>query len=163
MKNIQIKTLIFCCLVVLLGSCKNKEKEVEPEVDFATEFSGNYYTYTAETGGGTEQLWEVTPIAKNQLKIAFTKNTNATISGETFTLSQKYNLINVVATSKDSFTISETANVEQSNGIPLSQKVEGVGTKVINSAGVQQINIELKRTNSASGIVTKEYLEFKKR
>ena len=163
MKNTQIKTLIFCCLVVLLGSCKDKEKEVEPDVDFATEFSGNYYTYTAEGTGGTEQLWEVSPIAKNQLKIAFTKNVNATVSGETFTLSQKYNLVNVVANSKDSFTINESVDVEQSNGAVLKQKVEGVGTKVVNSAGVQQINIELKRTNSASGVVTKEYLEFKKR
>ena len=163
MKNSQIKTLIFCCLVVLLGSCKDKEKEVEPDVDFATEFGGNYYTYTAEGNGGTEQLWEVTPIAKNQLKIAFTKNINATISGTTITGWQKYNLVNVVTTSKDSFTISETANAEQNSGVVLNQKVEGVGTKVTNSAGVQQINIEIKTTNTASGIATKEYLEFKKR
>jgi len=163
MKNTQIKTLIFCCLVILLGSCKDKEKEVEPDVDFATEFSGNYFTYTAEGSGGTEQLWEITPISKNQLKMAFTKNFNATISGQTVRWSNKFNLVKVEVNSQDKFTINEISDVENSLGGTLQFKLEGVGTKVINPAGIQQINIDLQTTNTATGVVTKEYLEFKKR
>ena len=163
MKNTQIKTLIFCFLVVLLGSCKDKEKEVEPDVDFATAFSGNYYTFTAEGSGGTEQLWEITPISKNQLKIAFTKNFNATVGVNTIRWSNKFNLVKVEVDSQDKFTINEISDVEQSQGGALQLKLEGVGTRVTNAAGIQQINIDLQTTNTASGAVSKEYLEFKKR
>jgi hypothetical protein len=30
-----MKKLIFCCLVVLMGACKDDKKDPEPEVDYA--------------------------------------------------------------------------------------------------------------------------------
>ena len=146
-----------------MGSCKDDDdKTPEPDPDFTTEFVGNYATKTADSVSATNHLWEVTAKAKNQLGILYTKNITVTISGLEQTGFQKYTLINVVPSSKDAFTINEVVDVEQSNGKPLKQKVEGIATKVTNSAGKAQLNITVKLTNAANSAATEEYLEFKK-
>lgn len=158
-----MKKLIFLCVVVFLGSCKDKKEEVTPESDYTSEFIGNYWTNTIDGAASTSQTWEVSSPAKNQLRIIYSKNIEVKAAGTTLTLVQNYNLVNVQTTAYDSFTINEVVDVEQSNGLPLKQKVEGVSTKVINASGVPQINITLKLTDSATGQSTEEYLEFKKK
>ncbi|WP_138479180.1 hypothetical protein [Dyadobacter bucti] len=158
-----MKKLIFCCLVVLMGSCKDKEKEVEPEVDLAPEFVGNYITTTVDGNTTVHHEWAVTSDTKNKLAIAYIKNVEVSTSGTTLTLKQEYALANVVPTAEATFKIDEVVDVVQSTGTPLKQKVEGIATKVINSAGVQQLNITLKLTNSSTNVATEDYLEFKKK
>lgn len=163
MKSSNMKKLIFCCLVVLMGSCKDKNDNVEPETNFTTGFLGSYWTRTANASFATDHAWEVTEIAKNQLGILYTKTNNVTVSGQQFTGTQEYPLVNVVTTTKDSFTINEVVDVKQSTGQALKQKVEGIGEKIAGTNGVEQINITIKMTNVATGVVSEEYLEFKKK
>lgn len=158
-----MKKLIFCCLVVLMGSCKDKDDKVEPETNFTSDFLGSYWTKTATVNFATDHAWEVTEIAKNQLGILYTKTNNVTISGQQLTGTQEYTLINVVTTAKNVFTINEVVDVKQSTGQALKQKLEGTGEKVVGANGVPQINITMKMTNVATGAVSEEYLEFKKK
>jgi hypothetical protein len=158
-----MKKLIFCCLVVLMGSCNNKKEDVEPEADFAPEFAGNYETTTLIPNTVFKQSWEVTVKEKNQLGILYIKNTEVTVAGTQVKLEQKYDLITVKTTGKDVLEIDETVSVTQSNGLPLQQRVQGVGTKVMNAEGRPQINITLKLTDTTTGSGTEEYLEFKKK
>ncbi|WP_031529237.1 hypothetical protein [Dyadobacter crusticola] len=157
-----MKKLIFCCLVVLMGACKDKNEEVEPETDFAPDFNGTYVTTTVAPGQVSNMQWVVTNNAKNQLAIVFTKNVEISAAGTTLTLLQTYKLINVKTTGRDAIELSESVDVEQSNQKPLRQKVEGTGTRIINGSGKQQINITLKLTDASTGNATEEYLEFKK-
>ncbi|GGB78560.1 hypothetical protein [Dyadobacter sediminis] len=158
-----MKKLIFLSLVVFMGSCKDNKEEVTPESDYTSEFIGNYWTNTIDGPASTRQEWEVSSPAKNQLRIIYSKNIEVKAAGTTLTLVQNYNLVNVQTTAYDSFTINEVVDVEQSNGKPLKQKVEGVSTKVINASGIPQINITLKLTDSETGASSEEYLEFKKK
>lgn len=161
-KSSAMKKLIFCCLVVLMGSCKDDDDKVEPDTDFTSEFVGNYWTKTADAVFAADHTWEVTTLSKNLLGIVYKKNVTATVSGIPVTAYQNYVLANVVTTAKDSFTINEEVDVDQTGGVALKQKVEGIATKITNASGVQQINITLKTTNSKTGVATEEYLEFKK-
>jgi hypothetical protein len=157
-----MKKLIFCCLVVLMGACKDDKKDPEPEVDHASGFVGVYKTTTVGTGT-TNHEWKVTTEAKNQLSIAYTKKTEIAIGGTTLKLTQEYPLTKVKVTGADSFEINEEVDVTQSNGEALKQKVAGIGTKVVNANGVPQLNITLKLVNSSTGAAQPdEYLEFKK-
>lgn len=158
-----MKKLIFCCLVVFMGSCKDKEEEVEPAVDLAPAFVGNYTTTTIDGNTTVYHEWAVTSDTKNKLAIAYIKNVEVSAVGTTLTFKQEYALANVVPTAEDSFKIDEVVDVVQSTGTPLKQRVEGIATKVINPAGVQQLNITLKLTNSGTNVATEEYLEFKKK
>jgi len=156
-----MKKFIFCCLVVLISSCKDKEES--PSADFSTEFVGDYWTNTIEGTTTAAHTWDVTAMAKNKLGIVYQKHITGTASGAPVDITQKYALANVNATSKDSFTIDEEVDVEQTGIATFKQKVQGVATKVLNTAGVPQINITLKITNSTSGVSSEEYLEFKKK
>lgn len=159
-----MKKLIFCCLVILMGSCKDKNKDVEPEPDFAPEFVGKYETTTVAPSIVTKQAWDVTVKEKNQLNILYNKNTEVKVPGTSITLDQEYSLVNVKSTSKDVFEINEVVDVKQSNGKPLQQKVQGIATKVVNASGVVQINITIKTSDPGTGSVAlEEYLEFKKK
>ncbi|WAC09271.1 hypothetical protein [Dyadobacter pollutisoli] len=159
-----MKKLIFCCLVILMGACKDKNKDVEPEPDFAPEFVGKYETTTVAPSIVTKQAWDVTVKEKNQLNILYNKNTEVKVPGTSITLDQEYSLVNVKSTSKDVFEINEIVDVKQSNGKPLQQKVQGIATKVVNAAGVPQINITIKFSDPGTGAVAlEEYLEFKKK
>jgi len=158
-----MKKLIFCCLVVLMGACKDKKENVEPETDFAADFAGTYATTTVIPPAKTDFNWVVTQNAKNQLNIVFTKDTEIAASGSTVSLLQTYKLINVKTTAKDLIELDETVDVEQSNGKPLRQKVQGTGTRVVNAGGVTQINITLKLTDASTNNAIEEYLEFKKK
>jgi hypothetical protein len=159
-----MKKLVFCCLVILMGSCKDKNKDVEPETDFAPEFVGKYETTTIAPSIVTKQAWDVTVKDKNQLNILYNKNTEVKVAGSSITLDQEYSLVDVKSTSKDVFEINEVVDVKQSNGLPLQQKVEGIATKVLNAAGAPQINITIKMSDPGSGsVATEEYLEFKKK
>jgi hypothetical protein len=160
-----MKKLIFCCLVVLMGACKGKDKDVDPENNFAAEFVGNYGTVTINNEVIlTEHLWEIGRVDNNKLKIGYTKNITVSVAGSgDLTNWQKLELLSVTTTAANKFTINETVDVQQQSGAVLRQKVEGEGTKVINAAGVAQINIDLKLTNTATGVATTEYLEFKKK
>jgi hypothetical protein len=146
-----MKKLIFLCFVVLMASCKDKEKEVEPDPDFATEFVGSYWTKTAFDNYETDETWEITAVGKNQISIAYNKDIFVNIPGSPITFWTKYTLSNVMATSKDSFTINETVDVQQKDGKALKLKVEGVVTKGTNSAGVDQLDVTLKTTDVATG------------
>ena len=158
-----MKKLIFCCLVVLMGSCKDKDENVEPEQDFAPEFVGKYETTTVVPNTVFKQTWEVAATDKNKLNIIYIKNTEVAAAGTTLELIQEYNLVDVKTTNQDVFEISETVDVKQSNGKPLQQKVEGIGTRVVNAAGVPQVNITIKLTETGKNTSTEEYLEFKKK
>jgi len=152
-------------MVVLMGACKDKDKEVDPETNFAAEFVGNYGTLTVNSSViTTEHTWDIGRVNNNQLKIAYTKNISVAVAGSgNLTNWQKLELVGVTTTAGNKFTINETVDVEQQSGGALRQKIEGEGTKVVNSAGVQQINIDLRLTNTATGVATTEYLEFKKK
>jgi hypothetical protein len=160
-----MKKLIFCCLVLLMGAgaCKDDDK-VEPDVDFANEFVGNFATSTAVTNFTSAMDWVVTSPGKNQLNIVFTKKSRVEVPqlGSFIDVTQVYKLSNVKVTAADKIEIDETVDVEQNVGGALQQKLEGTGTKVINGAGIPQINITLKMRNTANGKETEEYLEFKK-
>lgn len=157
-----MKKLIFCCLVVLMGACKDDKKDPEPEVDHAAGFVGVYATTTVGTGTSHHE-WKVTTEAKNRLSIAYTKKTEISVVGTTLKLTQEYPLTQVKVTGADSFEINEEVDVKQSTGEPLKQKVAGVGTKIVNANGVPQINITMKLVNSATGASQPDdYLEFKK-
>ena len=162
-----MKKLIFCCLVVLMGACKDKS-ETEPDIDFAPGFAAAYGTNTADGASGASHTWDVTATAKNQLGIGYTRAITGTLQGTPVGLTQTYDLLNVKVNSLDSFTINEEATVKQTvvgttGSTTFKQKVEGVATRVTNSTGVQQLNITLKLTNSTTGVVTQEYLEFKRK
>ena len=156
-----MKKLIFCCLIVLMSSCKDKN-ESEPDIDFAPGFAASYWTKTADAGSGAEHTWDITATAKNQLGIAYKKVITLSGSGTSVTTTQTYDLVNVMVNSLDSFTINAEPVVTQGT-TTFKQKVEGVANRVVNSAGVQQLNITLKITNSTTGVVSQEYLEFKKK
>lgn len=159
----SMKKLIFCCLVIFINSCKHSDEVVTPEFDFAPEFAGNYWTITIDGAATTNHEWVVSSLAKNKIGIVYTKQVKVAAAGTVLTLNQKYNLVNVIPSSAESFTISETVDVEQDNGALLKQKVEGVATKIVNSSGIPQINITLKLTNTETNAVVEEYLEFKKK
>lgn len=158
-----MKKLIFCCLVVLMGACKDKE-DPEPEVNYATGFVGVYTTTTVENGATSNHKWEITTETTNQLNIKYTKDSEITFSGNKITLTQEYPLVAVKATGEDAFQINEKVDVKQSTNVALSQRVSGDGVRVVNSNGVQQLNITLKFSESSTGVANfEQYLEFKKK
>ena len=153
-----MKKLIFCCLVVLMGACKDKEDDnVEPDIDYAPDFVGNYSTKTIDGPVTSDHSWKITSLGKNKLGILYVKDVNIAIAGSDVDLTQEYNLVDVKVDGKDSFTINESVDVKQSNEKPLNQLVTGTATKVAGTGGVTQLNITLKL-----GSTTNEYLEFKK-
>lgn len=158
-----MKKLIFCCLVVFMGACKDKDKDVDPDQDYAQEFVGDYRTLTINNNViGTEHIWGITRVNNNQLKIAYTKNITVSVPGSEVKSWQKLELANVVTTESNKFTINEIVDMQSQDGAITKQKLEGQGTKVVNAAGVPQINIDLTLTNTANGVSNTEYLEFKK-
>lgn len=168
LKSSKMKKLIFVCLVVFMASCKDKEVDITPDVDYAPEFVGNYWTNTADGNTFTKHRWNIKQLSKNQLELLYNKETTVTVFGTEISSTQSYTLVNVNAMNKDSISINENVEVSEIvNGVPrekaLKQKVEGLGIKTISSAGVQQINITLKVTNSETGAVSsQDYYEFKK-
>jgi hypothetical protein len=158
-----MKKLIFCCLVVFMGACKDKDKEVDPERDFAAGFVGEYQTTTIEGSVSTLHTWNVEKVNNNQLKIAYGKDFAVEVPGGVLSGWQKLELGDVTTTSAERFTIDETVTVEQNAGATFTQRLEGQGTKVISAAGNPQINVDLKITTSTTGVSTSHYLEFKKR
>ena len=148
-----------------MGACKDKDKEVDPENNFAAEFVGNYGTTTINNNVIlTDHLWEVSRVNNNQLKIKYTKDITVSVPGSgDFKTLETLELVGVTTTSGNKFMINETVDVQQQNGSVLKKKVEGEGTKTVNASGVQQINIDLKLTDIATGVPITEYLEFKKK
>ncbi|MCF2487976.1 hypothetical protein [Dyadobacter sp. CY347] len=158
-----MKKLIFCCLVVLMGSCKDKEDDVEPEIDYAPEYVGSFGTVVVDGPTSTKNDWVITATGKNKLSIYYTRDIHIGIAGTEVDILQEYNLIDV-KTTKDSFTINETVDVKQSNNKPLKHTVTGIATKVVNSSGVPQLNTNIKLADPTSGNSSYEgYLEFKKK
>lgn len=146
-----------------MGACKDKDKDVEPENDLASAFVGNYQTTTIEGRLTTLHSWNVEKVTNDQLQIKYTKNYSGTIQGFPISGWQEIQLGNVSVTSADRFTVDETVAVKQSAEADLSQKLEGQGSLIVNSSGNKQINIDLKITNSATGVSEEsQYLEFKK-
>ena len=159
-----MKKLIFCCLVLLMGACKDDKKDPEPEKDYATSFVGVYETTTVEGGITTNYKWDISTEAKNQLSIKYTKQTKVTVSGTIITLTQDYPMVAVKTTAEDNFEVNEKVNVTQSNGEALSVRLSGLGSRIVNGSGVQQINITLKTSEASTGLPNEEvYLEFKKK
>lgn len=159
-----MKKLIFCCLVVLMGACKDDKKDPEPEVDYAKDLVGVYETTTVEGGVSSNHKWEVTTEVKNQLSIKYTKNSKVSVPGSTLDLTQQFPLVAVKVTAQDTFEINEKVDVEQNIGGPLNVRLSGIGNKKVNSGGVPQIDITLKFSESSSGAAnTEQYLEFKKK
>jgi len=159
-----MKKLIFCCLVVLMGACKDDKKDPEPETDYAMSFVGVYETLTVEGGITTNYKWDITTEAKNQLSIKYTKQTKITVSGTTINLTQEYPLAAVKTTAADNFEVNEKVNVTQSTGEALNVRLSGIASRVVNSNGVAQLNITLKTSEASTGAPNEEvYLEFKKK
>ncbi|ACT93593.1 hypothetical protein [Dyadobacter fermentans] len=159
-----MKKLIFCCLVVLMGACKDDKKDPEPEADYAPSFVGVYETITVEGGVTSRYKWDITTETKNQLNIKYTKNTEITISGTKVTLNQEYPLVAVKTTAQDNFEINEKVNVTQSTGEALNVRVSGIGSRIVNTNGIPQINITLKSSEASTSLPDEEiYLEFKKK
>ncbi len=159
-----MKKLIFCCLVLLMGACKDDKKDPEPETDYATSFVGVYETTTVEGGITTNYNWDISTEAKNQLSVKYTKQTKVTVSGTVITLTQEYPLVAVKTTAQDTFEVNEKVNVTQSTGEALNVRLSGIGTRIVNGSGVQQINITLKTSEASTSLPNEEvYLEFKKK
>ncbi|SDE10258.1 hypothetical protein SAMN04487996_103350 [Dyadobacter soli] len=159
-----MKKLIFCCLVVLMGACKDDKKDPEPEVDYAKDLVGVYETTTVEAGVSSNHKWEVTTEVKNQLNIKYTKNSKVSVPGSTFDVTQEFPLVAVKATAQDTFEINEKVDVTQNVGGALNVRLSGIGSRVVNGSGVPQINITLKFSESSAGAANVEqYLEFKKK
>ena len=158
-----MKKLIFCCLVVLMGSCKDKNDDPEPEVDYAPEYVGSYGTLVVDGPTSVQNDWVITATGKNQLAIVYTRNIHVEIAGTEVDVVQEYSLVDV-QTTKDSFTINETVDVKQDNGKPLRHLVTGMATKVAGASGVAQLNTNIKLADPANGKTSYEgYLEFKKK
>ncbi|SKB43818.1 hypothetical protein [Dyadobacter psychrophilus] len=158
-----MKKLIFCCLVVLMGSCKDKNDDPEPEVDYAPEYVGSYGTLVVDGPTSVQNDWVITATGKNQLKIVYTRNIHVEIAGAEVDVVQEYNLVDVKST-KDSFTINETVDVIQSTGKPLRHLVTGLATKVAGASGEPQLNTNIKLADPSNGKSSYEgYLEFKKK
>ncbi|GGN03475.1 hypothetical protein GCM10010967_42840 [Dyadobacter beijingensis] len=159
-----MKKLIFCCLVVLMGACKDDKKDPEPETDYAPSFVGVYETTTVEGGITSRYKWDVTTEAKNQLNVKYTKNTEVKVSGTTISLTQEYPLVAVKTTAQDNFEVNEKVNVTQSTNQALNVRLSGIGSRIVNGSGVAQINITLKSSEASTGLPDEEvYLEFKKK
>lgn len=159
-----MKKLIFCCLVVLMGACKDDKKDPEPEVDYAKDIVGVYETTTVEGGVTSNHKWDVASPVKNQLTIKYTKNSEIVVSGTKIPLTQEYNLVKVNAKAQDTFDINEKVDVTQSIGGALNQRLSGVGTRIVNASGAPQINVTVKFSESSSGAADfEQYLEFKKK
>lgn len=158
-----MKKLIFCCLVVLMGSCKDKEDDVEPEVDYAPEYVGSYGTLVVDGPTSVQNDWVITATGKNHLAIVYTRNIHVEIAGTEVDVVQEYNLKDV-KTTKDSFTINETVDVKQDNGKPLRHVVTGIATRAAGASGVAQLNTNIKLADPDNGKTSYEgYLEFKKK
>ncbi|MCF2497951.1 hypothetical protein [Dyadobacter chenhuakuii] len=158
-----MKKLIFCCLVVLMGSCKDKEDDVEPEVDYAPEYVGSYGTLVVDGPTSVQNGWVISATGKNQLAIVYTRNIHVEIAGTEVDVVQEYNLKDV-KTTKDSFTINETVDVKQDNGKPLRHVVTGIATRAAGASGVAQLNTNIKLADPDNGKTSYEgYLEFKKK
>ena len=159
-----MKKLIFCCLVLLMGACKDDKKDPEPETDYATSFVGVYETTTVEGGITTSYKWDISTETKNQLSIKYTKQTKITVSGTTINLTQEYPMVAVKTTAQDNFEVNEKVNVTQSTGEALNVRLSGIGSRIVNGSGIQQINITLKTSEASTGAPNEEvYLEFKKK
>lgn len=159
-----MKKLIFCCLVVLMGACKDDKKDPEPEVDYAPSFVGEYETTTVEAGITSRHYWNVTTESKNQLSVKYTKDSEIILSGSRIPVTQEYPLVAVKTTSPDNFEINEKVNVTQTIGGNLNQRLSGIGSRLTNAGGTSQINITIKFSESSSGVNDSEqYLEFKKK
>ena len=159
-----MKKLIFCCLVVLMGACKDDKKDPEPEVDYAKDMVGVYETTTVEAGVTSHHKWDVTTEAKNQLSIKYVKVSEIILSGTRIPITQEYPLVAVKATAQDTFEINEKVDVTQTIGGALNQRLSGIGSRVVNAGGVPQINITIKFSESSSGVNDfEQYLEFKKK
>ncbi|MCF0070768.1 hypothetical protein LZD49_09810 [Dyadobacter sp. CY261] len=159
-----MKKLIFCCLVVLMGACKDDKKDPEPEVDYAGSFVGTYETTTVDGGFTSHYKWEVATEAKNQLSVKYTKNTEIIVSGTKVTLTQEYPMVAVKTTAQDNFEVNEKVDVTQSTGAALNVRLSGIGSRIVNTSGVQQINITLKSSEASTNLPDEEvYLELKKK
>ena len=157
-----MKKLIFCCLVIFMGACKDKD-DVEPEVDYAPEYVGSYGTLVVDGTTTTQNDWTITTSGKNRIGIVYVRNIKVSIAGTSFTIVQEYNLTDI-ETGKDSFSINQTVDVKQSTGGPLKHKVEGIAAKSTGANGMTQLNINMKISNPSSGEASYEgYLEFKKK
>lgn len=159
-----MKKLIFCCLVIFMGACKDKDDDnVEPEVDYAPEYVGSYGTLVVEGVTTVQNDWTITATGKNKLNIVYVRNINAKIAGSEVDLVQEYPLVDVTS-NKDGFTINETVDVKQDNGKPLRHLVSGTATRVAGANGAPQLNINIKLTDPSNGQTSYEgYLEFKKK
>jgi hypothetical protein len=156
-----MKKLIVCCLIVLLGSCKDKGDGVDAETDFAPEFVGNYSTTTAFDTYSTNEDWTVERLDNNLLGITYKV---ATKISKPFPVSRTdvYALKNVTIKDAATFIISENADLDR-DGTKLRAKVEGTGVK-LTEGGQTKIGITFKITDLATNAVTtREYLEFKKK
>lgn len=155
----SMKKLIFCCLIVLLGSCKDKKNEVDPETDFAAGFVGNYGTSTAFETYNTTEDWAVERVDNSLLNIKYTVLTKIMKPFEINRV-EVYSLKNVTVTDAETFVVNENADMDR-DGTAVRVKVEGTGKKITDGAGTR-IGITMKLTEGDK-VTTREYLDFKKK
>lgn len=155
-----MKKLLFCCLVFLFASCNDKVTDVD--VDYSTEFVGQYYTDTEFESYKTNQTWEVTRLDKNLLAIDYQILTSIT---KPFKLerSELIPLRNVQVVKAGNIKIDETVDLAR-DGKPVRVRVEGTGTSSLNDNKVMIVGTSFKITELDSNVETEtEFLEFKKK
>ncbi|PWJ57326.1 hypothetical protein CLV98_10733 [Dyadobacter jejuensis] len=157
-----MKKILFCCLVLLMGACKDKNNEPEPDPDYSTEFVGQYGTTTAKDGISTVQTWDVSRVDKNLLGIKYTVAYTITAPGKVFTSTDIYNLDKVVVIDALNFRIDQQA-LYTDDGFEKIRTVQGDGVKIRDANGDIKLGITMNLIDQDGSSQSSGYLEFKKK
>ncbi|WP_131694806.1 hypothetical protein [Dyadobacter tibetensis] len=157
-----MKKVLFCCLIIFMGACKDNNKGEEPAPDHSNEFVGEYWTNTVNGNNSTAQTWVVSRLDKNLLGIEYTVEYTFKDLGKEIKVTDKYTFDEVVVIDALNFKINEDA-VYSDNGFEKIRRVSGDGVKIRDAAGSTKIGITLTLTDPGKSPVVTDYLEFKKR
>ncbi|TDB65896.1 hypothetical protein [Arundinibacter roseus] len=155
-----MKKLLVLFLIVFAAGCKDKEPEPEP--NYAADFVGEYWTNTADGGNSTAQTWVITE-SNNLLNITYTIDYTFRNQGKELRSKEVYTLKDIQVLNPVSFKIAQDAAVNEDGNLK-TRRVEGEGVKSTKADGTVVIGITLKFTEpGASSSTSTDYLEFKKR
>jgi hypothetical protein len=135
---------------------------MDVDVDYATEFIGEYYTDTDFESYKTNQTWEVTRLDKNLLAIDYKILTTIKIPRK-IEITEMIPLRNVQVLKSGNIKIDETVDLAR-DGQPVRVHVQGIGTMSLNANNVMVVGTSFKITELDSNVENEtEFLEFKKK
>ncbi len=153
-----MKKLFFLLLVLVVGSCKDKNSEIG--VNRADQFVGTYYANPTKDNRNSFYVWVVTRKANNRLGIGYYLDDSYKL-GSQGTVSRKrevYFLENVVITGDSAFTINESA-VSGNTAVKLS----GNGYLVKREDGSAAIDVSIDYIGSDNKAVrSSDQVSFQK-